>query len=262
MHAFKNKQELIDIFEVFYNNNSRLLAIKYYYELGLGLGLAEAKKDVDALWQQNFSINVVDKLLTYNSKNLYFIDTVNDKSEKVGSQIDKVNEFMTLFAQDKAEEGGVINRETAKLRLSLLLEELHELAKAFALEKYFQWLLSKHIDDNPIENEKLEVDNIEVLDAHVDLLYVLLGSAVAAGQKNMFGLAFNDVHESNMSKVIIGFDEAIKQADNYTRDNEVPVNIIPTPVENMFCLQRISDNKVVKPRTYKPVNLKKYYDRS
>ena len=260
MHAFKNRTELEEHFQVYYKHNNRLQAVKMYYELNIGTGLSECLNDVNNCWDENFGKQITDVILTKSVGKIYLIDKETLITPPVTTQINKVKEFMIACSQDTGNHKKSINRETAQLRLNLLLEELHELADAFGLEKYFQWLLSKHIDDEIAQEEK-EIDNVAVLDANADLLYILYGTIIAAGQEKLINPAFDDVHESNMSKTIIGFDEAVKQADKYNKDNDTPVTVVPTPVENVYCLVRTIDNKVVKPSTYKPVNLKKYYDK-
>ena len=82
----------------------------------------------------------------------------------------------------------------AKLFVKLILEELQELTNALGLDIEFR--LEEY------NNHNMEhFDQVEVLDALTDLLYTVIGTAVACGHHKILNQAFAKVHFSNMTKV-------------------------------------------------------------
>ncbi len=94
-------------------------------------------------------------------------------------QQEQVREFMLKAGQDVPPFPIVPHDEITHLRCSLIQEELDEYYDAAATE-----------------------DLIEIADAIADLLYVVLGTAVAHGID--IEPIFDEVHKSNMSKFIDG----------------------------------------------------------
>ena len=118
------------------------------------------------------------------------------------NELNKVKEFMTACGQDVNVVPTIPNEVTRQLRHSILIEEVMELQYA-----------EIHID---------------ALDAITDILYVLLGTAHAYGLGDKLEAAFNEVHRSNMTKVM----------------------------PNGKVLKR-EDGKIIKPDAYEPPNLQK-----
>lgn len=89
---------------------------------------------------------------------------------------DKVRNFMLAFGQKTPDIPGLPDKETVKLRLELIQEEVRELKDG-------------------IDKSNL----VDIVDALCDILYVTYGAGHA------FGIdlddPFNDVHNSNMSKL-------------------------------------------------------------
>jgi len=83
--------------------------------------------------------------------------------------------FHEKYGHPKRARPGVISSEENLVRLSLMVEELGELADAMR-----------------------RVDIVEIADGLADLLYVVFGTAVAYGIP--IGLIFDAVHNANMSK--------------------------------------------------------------
>ena len=117
-------------------------------------------------------------------------------------ELNKVKEFMTASGQAINVVPTIPDEATRDLRYNMLIEEVSELHYA-----------TTHID---------------ALDAITDILYVLLGTAHAYGLAGKVEAAFNEVHRSNMTKVM--------------PDGKV--------------LKR-EDGKIIKPPTYEPPNLEK-----
>lgn len=117
-------------------------------------------------------------------------------------QLNEVKEFMTASGQEVNVVPTIPDEATRQLRHSILVEEVMELQYA-----------ETHVD---------------ALDAITDILYVLLDTAHAYGLADKLEAAFNEVHRSNMTKVM--------------PDGKV--------------LKR-EDGKIIKPDTYEPPNLQK-----
>lgn len=115
------------------------------------------------------------------------------------SMIDKVREFYTTFGQpiDKG-----LNYNRAQLRRRLLHEEVDELDSA----------LHGH-------------DDVESLDAIVDCMYILIGTAIELGIDHLIPAAFAEVHRSNMTKLdangkpVFREDGKIAKSEFYEKPN-------------------------------------------
>lgn len=115
--------------------------------------------------------------------------------------IEKVEEFHKAFGIP-LHKHPTIPIDRVNFRHSLLLEEVEELKKA-----------------------SQEQDIVETLDAIVDCLYVLLGTAHEFGLASFIESAFSEVHASNMSKLgedgkpIYREDTKVMKGPNYFKPN-------------------------------------------
>ena len=125
-------------------------------------------------------------------------------------QLEQVFEFNKLGGQDVGESPRWINVDAFDLQYNLIKEELGELSEAYD-----------------------QRDGVEVLDALIDLQYVLLGLVCRVGFQKEFIEGFQMVHDNNMTKV---------------KDEEG--NIIVNFRE---------DGKILKPDGYKKVDLESYF---
>lgn len=92
--------------------------------------------------------------------------------------LEQVREFHETYGLPVKDTPDLSDEKTNALRINLLAEELEELQEAIA--------------DN---------DPVEVLDALIDLQYVLDGAFLSLGLHDVKDAAFNEVHRSNMSKL-------------------------------------------------------------
>ncbi len=92
--------------------------------------------------------------------------------------LDQVQEFHETYGLPVKAAPDLTCAQTNELRINLLAEELDELKEAIA-------------DD----------DHVEVLDALIDLQYVLDGAFLSFGMADVKEAAFAEVHSSNMSKL-------------------------------------------------------------
>tara|TARA_B100001029_G_C14919979_1_gene371434 strand:+ start:220 stop:597 length:378 start_codon:yes stop_codon:yes gene_type:complete len=90
-------------------------------------------------------------------------------------------EFNDAFEIPKLESPGLSSKEMIELRIKLLREEVEEYAEA-----------------------ALSGDLVEVLDALADIGYILAGTIVNHGMQNIYDDAFDEVHRSNMAKLVDG----------------------------------------------------------
>lgn len=133
-------------------------------------------------------------------------------------EIIKVRDFMTAAQQAvRVKPTTDIPREELKLRLELIAEELSELAESFGFSCNYSF--ADHSDP---------VNLVAALDGLTDMRYVTYGAFCTLGVTNVSSLAFNEVHASNMSKLIGGK------------------------------VVRNEAGKVQKPKTYFPPNLSKF----
>lgn len=92
--------------------------------------------------------------------------------------LEQVREFHETYGLSVKNTPDLSDPKTNQLRINLLAEELEELQEAIA--------------DN---------DPVEVLDALIDLQYVLDGAFLSLGFHDVKDVAFDEVHRSNMSKL-------------------------------------------------------------
>jgi predicted HAD superfamily Cof-like phosphohydrolase len=94
------------------------------------------------------------------------------------STLEQVKEFHETYGLPVKDRPDLSDKKTNTLRINLLAEELEELEEA--------------LDDS---------DPVEVLDALIDLQYVLDGAFLSLGFHDVKDAAFREVHSSNMSKL-------------------------------------------------------------
>ena len=134
-------------------------------------------------------------------------------------EYENVRDFMLSFGQQFPDEVKMVDYKTQVFRYSLIEEESLELYKACNI--------------------------VEYTDAIVDLLYVTLGAAVAAGiGPAKLQRAWDEVHSSNMTK--FWTDDEVKNAlKTYT----------VTKVSDNRHIVRDAKGKVIKSPSYRKANL-------
>ncbi len=90
-------------------------------------------------------------------------------------------EFNNAFEIPKMDSPGLSNDELIELRIKLLKEEVEEYAEAARAG-----------------------DLVEVLDALADIGYILAGTIINHGMQHIYDDAFDEVHRSNMAKLVDG----------------------------------------------------------
>lgn len=90
-------------------------------------------------------------------------------------------EFNEAFEIPRLDEPAIGLQELVELRIKLLSEEVQEYAEAARTG-----------------------DLVEVLDALADIGYILAGTIINHGMQHIFDEAFDEVHRSNMAKLVDG----------------------------------------------------------
>jgi NTP pyrophosphatase (non-canonical NTP hydrolase) len=90
-------------------------------------------------------------------------------------------EFNQAFEIPKLDNPGLGSNELIELRIKLLTEEVEEYAEAAR-----------------------NGDMVEILDALADIGYILAGTIINHGMQDIYDDAFNEVHRSNMAKLVNG----------------------------------------------------------
>ena len=116
-------------------------------------------------------------------------------------------EFNNAFEIPKMDSPGLSNDELIELRIKLLKEEVEEYAEAARTG-----------------------DLVEVLDALADIGYILAGTIINHGMQHIYDDAFDEVHRSNMAKLVDGK------------------------------VLRREDGKVMKPEGWQPPNLAQFLE--
>ena len=103
------------------------------------------------------------------------------KTQAMNPIVASLLEFNNAFEIPKLETPGLSPDELIELRIKLLTEEVQEYAEAARAG-----------------------DLVEVLDALADIGYILAGTIINNGMQHIYDDAFNEVHRSNMAKLVDG----------------------------------------------------------
>ena len=188
-------------------------------------------------------------------------DTIFDESmENSSDYLGKVKEFMTTFGQPVLDKPTPLPEDRQKLRIALIFEELKEYAEASGMVEYFAKLCDEHyvdIHNNPNPDIQIVevINEVEQLDALLDLQYVLSGAVHEHGFGEIFDEAFEEVHSSNMSKACPDIATAFRTVAKYAEEGiEVHCDTNSLPI----VIYRAEDNKVLKSIDYKPAQLAQF----
>lgn len=117
-------------------------------------------------------------------------------------QIEQVAEFQKAFNSPVNDQPTNLDFDRAMLRKRLIEEEVGELSVA------------------TVKN-----DHVEILDAIIDSMYILIGTAHEYGVAKYLEKAFDEVHASNMSKLdrdgkpLFREDGKVMKSENYFKPN-------------------------------------------
>ena len=106
---------------------------------------------------------------------------LNREPNNMNPIVKSLLEFNEAFEIPKLETPNLGPKELIELRIKLLEEEVREYAEAAR-----------------------SGDLVEVLDALADIGYILAGTIINHGMQGIYDDAFNEVHRSNMAKLVDG----------------------------------------------------------
>lgn len=166
-------------------------------------------------------------------------------------------QFQALAGQP---EVGKLNRipsvEERKLRLKLALEELAELAEAYGLISYWSELLTDEVADYDFDLKNTEEYNeIEVLDALIDIEVINNGSIITSGLQDVFDKNYHLVDTNNKTKFHTHVMNMMQTVNYYENLG------IRTTIENIgfegkaYYVIKNEAGKVLKPYNYEKVKL-------
>lgn len=216
---------------------------------------------------KGLSVSKLEEVIDKTEKGLEdyrtIYDTIFDESmENSSNYLGKVKEFMITFGQPVLDKPTPLPEDRQKLRIALLFEELKEYAEASGQLDYFNDLcdISASTSYIKILGENIQyvpiIDQVEQLDALLDLQYVLSGAVHEHGFGGIFNSAFNDeVHTSNMSKACPDIATALRTIDKYDAEGvkvHCDTNNLP------IVIYREEDNKVLKSIDYKQAQLAQF----
>lgn len=141
-----------------------------------------------------------------------------------------VAKFMKAFTQPVLDVPTIPSTDRCELRVNLIQEELNELSDAIKAK-----------------------DIVECADAFADLQYVLSGAIHEFGLGERFGNIFDNVHQSNMSKICISYEDAADTLKHYKNQG---IEVYSEKLEgDTYVIKRKEDNKVLKSINYTPAKL-------
>jgi predicted HAD superfamily Cof-like phosphohydrolase len=168
-----------------------------------------------------------------------------------------VNEFHTHFNHPINSYKEDIDLKTRQLRIKLLFEEIQELSEASDVKNTFFNLCKDVVGfDQKIDGNN--VDKKGELDALCDIMYILMGGVLVLGHQENFETAFEEVHNSNMSKMCNSEEEVIKTIEYYKeKDGTEAISVVKG---DKWIVLRKNDGKVLKNVFYKEADLNKFVE--
>jgi len=154
--------------------------------------------------------------------------------EKINS-LNQVADFHRTFNAPILDTPQIPSEQRCELRVSLLQEELDELAQSIK-----------------------DKDLVEIADALCDIQYVLSGAVLEFGLGDKFVDLFNEVQRSNMSKACSTEQEAQMTLEHYKQKDGTEGYY--KQVGDKWVTYRNGDDKVLKSVGYSPANIKGMLD--
>ncbi len=167
----------------------------------------------------------------------------------MNKSLEQVKEFMLMFKQPVIPVTQEISEDRARLRISLIFEELHELAVAYGEDRYFKNLCDAAIH-KPTRTDS--PNRVEQLDALVDLTYVTNGAVHESGFGECFDEAFDEVHCNNLTKAAATVEEAEASVLKYNLENRA---VDYEKHNGRYIIFDYNTKKALKAVNYVPVDL-------
>ncbi len=175
--------------------------------------------------------------------------------------LEKVKEFMLTFGQPVLDKPTSLTQDRQRLRIALIFEELKEYAESSGELEYFNLLAlnsQQEFQENYWDKDITYVpivDQVEQLDALLDLQYVISGAIHEHGFGEIFDAGFDEVHNSNMSKACSTQDQIDRTFDFYDKEDTA---ILFDEKDGKYIVKRLKDHKVLKNIDYKPAQLAQF----
>jgi predicted HAD superfamily Cof-like phosphohydrolase len=167
--------------------------------------------------------------------------------------IKNVQEFHENFNQPINTLEDNIELSTRQLRIKLLFEELKELSVASDVQSTFKKLSQDVCTENSDVPDGDNVDKVEEMDALCDLQYVLSGAILSLGHQEKFDDCFQNVHDSNMSKMCKDLDEVRETIEHYKKGG---VKSYSSSKGDKWIVMRKEDDKILKSVNYTKADIK------
>lgn len=145
------------------------------------------------------------------------------------------------------------------LNLSLLLEELAELADAYGMQLAFcQLMEAKAFDCAGADTVAMtfhatntgDYNAVEALDALADIQVVLDGAVLTSGLQTVFHGALDEVFASNLTKTAVPYNEAVRDRAVYANAGTNVELFGGGAGEGAWILKRATDGKLMKPARF------------
>jgi predicted HAD superfamily Cof-like phosphohydrolase len=171
------------------------------------------------------------------------------------SSHEKVKEFSDTFEVTKETSLDVTEFTQSELRFRLLLEEVLELGASLNFSKGKIYEIYVELQEK-VFKKGIKPSLIEVFDALIDIAYVMYGAIDAFNLNEIFDDGMEEVHDSNMSKVLpisVSPSEIKFNIDTLQSDGTQVVSKILQDKYIVFLDK--NTNKILKPITYTKSNL-------
>jgi len=150
------------------------------------------------------------------------------KDIKTPNSLGMVAEFHETFGHPILNTPQIPDEKRCKLRVSLIQEELDELAEAIS-----------------------DKDIVGIADALADIQYVLSGAVLEFGLQGAFDDLFSEVQRSNMSKACSTEAEAQQTVAHFDAKDQAAFYEFK---DGKYLVYRKEDNKTLKSIAYSPAN--------
>ena len=134
-----------------------------------------------------------------------------------------------------------------ELRLSLIFEELSELADAYGMNKVFTDMCEEHLHLTAEIENTFEFNKVEALDALCDLSVVFNGGFAVSGFTDIAQEAYDETMRSNMSKFCYSLDEALATVAG---KEDWTYRVTNINGRDVYVFLRKSDGKILKGKSF------------
>lgn len=164
-------------------------------------------------------------------------------------KIKQVEQFHKVFGEPVKEQPDITETALFKKRVRFMFEELLELTRALPESDKLDILKEAmtEVHGEMSRTDRANEGQVAALDALCDLEYFLKGTILAFGFQHVFDRAFNEVHESNMSKACATFQDIDDTSTYYDAENVETFSEVHSAQDPFYAVvRRASDGKILK----------------